>query len=452
MRATPTTNLVEMVERRVLSLTPPQALILSFVALALLGTLLLKLPGAATAPLSWSDALFTATSASTVTGLAVLDTGTDFTVFGQIILLVLMQFGGLGLMSFGILIISLARHKLNLGQRAMMREALNQSGSGDMRRLLRGMFLFAIVMEAGGTLLLALHWVPRMGWADGLFYSFFHAVSAFNNAGFGLSADSLMGDVGSPLVNVVITGLFISAGLGFVVIADMVEKKRFSTCSLHTKLMLVGTVGLNVFAMAVLLVLEYGNPATLGGLADLSERLWAAWFAAVTPRTAGFNTIDTGALTAPSAVFVIILMFIGGGPGSTAGGIKLTTFLVMLVTVRAFLMRTERPVVFGRSLDYGTIIRGLTISIISLFAVLSGTFILTITESASFIDIAFEVVSASATVGLSRGITGDLTPIGRAVITVMMLIGRVGPLALAFVLVHRQAAAIQYPAGQINMG
>ncbi len=452
MRTAPTPDLVDEVERRFLSLTPPQAIFASFIGLALVGTLLLKLPAASHVPTSWSQALFTAVSASTVTGLTVVDTGSHFTRFGQIVLLILMQFGGLGLMSFGVFVISLARNSLNLGQRAVMREALNQSGSGDMRKLLKRMFVFTFTMEVCGTLVLALHWVPELGLERGLYYSFFHCVSAFNNAGFTLDPHSLMRDVGSPLVNIAITGLILCGGIGFVVVADMMDKHHFSEYSLHTKLMLVGTVVISVIGMLVLLVLEYGNPDTLGGLPKLSDRLWASWFASITPRSGGFHTIDTGAMHDSSALFTMVLMFIGAGAGSTAGGIKLTTFIVMVLTVRAFLLGLEKPVVFGRSLDFGIIIRALTVSMMSLFAVIIGTFILAIIEDAHFVDIAFEVTSAAATVGLSRGLTPELSPVGQAVIMILMLLGRAGPLALAFVLVHRYASRIQYPTGQVNLG
>lgn len=452
MRPVPTADLVNLVERRVLSLTPPQAIFSSFIALSIVGTFLLMLPGATTSPITWSQAWFTSVSASTVTGLVVVDTGTQFTLMGQVILLALMQLGGLGLMSFGVFIISLARNRLNLGQRAMMREALNQSGSGDMRQLLRRMFVFTIAMELVGTLLLAVRWVPEMGWSQGLWFSFFHAISAFNNGGFALSSNSLMNEVGSPIVNIVITGLFISGGIGFVVIADMVGKRRFSDYSLHTKLMLIGSLVLSLVGMLVLFALEYTNPATLAGLPSLGDKLWAAWFASNTPRSGGFNTIDTSAMQDSSALFTMVLMFIGAGAGSTGGGIKVTTFIVLVLTTRAFLLGRDRPVVFGRSLDYGIIIRALTTAIMSLFAVIIGTFILTMTEDARFVDIAFEVTSAAGTVGLSRGLTPELSGIGQAVIVVLMFLGRAGPLALAFVLVHRHASRIQYPAGQVNLG
>lgn len=452
MRPVPSADLVDFVERRLLSLTPPQAIFASFIGLALAGTILLKLPMANALPVSWQQALFTSVSASTVTGLSVIDIGTHFTTFGQVVLLILMQLGGLGLMSFGLFLISLTQNRLNLGQRAVMREALNQSGSGDMRRLLQRMFVFAFAMEAVGTLLLALHWVPELGWRSGLYTSLFHAVSAFNNGGLALASDSLMQDVGSPIVNIVIPALFLGGGIGFVVVADMLEKRSFAQYSLHTKLMLVGTAVISVVGMLVLLLLEYGNPNTLGALGSFGDKLWAAWFASSTPRSAGLNTINTAMLSDASALFTILLMFIGAGAGSTGGGIKLTTFIVILLAVRAFLLSQERPVVFGRSLDHTIILRALTVLTMSLLAVLAGTFILTITESARFIDILFEVTSAAATVGLSRGMTGDLSGVGQAVIMLLMLLGRAGPLALAFMLVHRMGSRIQYPSGQVNLG
>ena len=452
MRAIPAPQLVQEVEKSLLRLTPPQALILSFVVLSLLGAILLKLPAASHGPTSWWQALFTATSAATVTGLAVVDTGTHFTLFGKWVLLFLMQAGGLGLMTFGVFIIYLTRRQLTLSHRAALSEALNQSGQADMRRLLRWMFGFTAGMEVLGTLLLALQWIPEKGWPDGLFYSFFHAVSAFNNAGFGLASDNLVAWVGNPLINIVISALFISGGIGFVVIADMVGKRRFRDYALHTKLMLLGTLVLNIVAMLAILALEYGNPKTLGALPGLADKLWAAWFQGVAPRTAGFNSVDIGAMRESSALLVMMLMFIGGGSGSTASGIKLSTFIVMLYATRAFLLAQDRPVIFGRSLESNTILKAMAISLISLFCVLIGTFVLTVTEQGTFVDLAFEVVSAFGTVGLSRGVTSHLTPVGEAVIMFLMLVGRVGPLTLAFIFANRRRAAVQYPPGQIGIG
>lgn len=441
-------------KNRLWRLTPPQVLISSFVALSLIGAFLLKLPFASNEPTTWLQALFTSVSASTVTGLVVVDTGTHFTIYGQLILLALMQLGGLGLMTFGVFIIHLTKGgSLSMSERIVVSEALNQPGQADLMRQMTWLIGFTVTMELVGTALLAAHWVPQMGWQQGWYYSFFHAISAFNNAGFGLASDSLTADVGSSVVNIIISALFISGGIGFVVVLDMLHKQRFRDYALHTKLMVIGTLVINLIAMAILLLLEYGNPDTLGGLPSLADKLWAAWFQAVTPRTAGFNSIDIGALLPASAFFIMGMMFIGGGSGSTASGIKLSTFIVLLLATRSFFFRQERPVIFGRSLGSEVVLKALAITIVSLFCILTGTFLLALSESeATFLDLAFEAVSAFATVGLSRGVTADLSPIGQYIIMALMLVGRVGPITLAFLLTRRHSNRIRYPDGQVNVG
>jgi trk system potassium uptake protein TrkH len=443
--------LIRQAQKRLLSLTPPQALILSYIGLSLAGVLLLKLPAANTGPISWMQALFTAVSASTITGLTVVDSGTQFTLFGQWILIFLMQCGGLGLMTFGILILRLSSGQMSLRQRAALRDSFNQSG-GDVVQLMQLMAGFMVAMEALGTLLLALHWVPQMGWPRGLFHSFFHAVSAFNNAGFALSANSLAGELASPLVNLVIPLLFVSGGIGFAVVADLVRKRRFREYSLHTKLMLVGTLAINLTAILVLLALEHGNPETLGGLDGWDQKFWAAWFQALAPRSAGFATLDIGKLLPETAFFIMGLMFIGAGSGSTGGGIKLTTFIVLLLATRAFARQHTHAVVFKRRLDSVMVMKALAITVIALFCVMTGTFLLAITEPAAFLDLAFEAVSAATTTGLSRGITAGLSLPGQCLVMILMLIGRIGPLTLAFTLANPQGARIQYPDGQVNIG
>lgn len=453
MQAAPSYEPFEQAKKQLRELTPPQLLILSYIFLSLLGTLLLKLPAATTQPITWMQALFTSVSASTITGLAVVDTGTHFTVFGQVVMLLLIQLGGLGLMTFGVFLVHLTRGDLSLGNRIAVGDALNHTGQSDMRRLLRWLIGFTFGAEAVGTALLAIHWVPELGWSRGWYYSFFHAVAAFNNAGFSLAPDSLMAHVGNPLINTVISVLFVSGGIGFIVIADMMAKRRFREYALHTKLMLVGTVVVNIVAMLVLLVLEYGNPATLGGLPDASSKLWGAWFQAVTPRSSGFNSTDTAGLLPASAFFIMGLMFIGGGSGSTGGGIKLSTFIILLLATRSFFWRQERPVIFGRSISQAVVIKSLAITIVSLFFAMTGTFLLVLAEpSYPFLDLAFEAVSAAATVGLSRGVTPNLSEAGMLILIVLMLIGRVGPLTLVFLIAHKRGDRIRYPEGQVNVG
>lgn len=444
--------LYRQVTRQVLRLTPPQALIVSFIGLSLVGMLLLKLPFASNAPTSWTQALFTAVSASTITGLTVVDTGSHFTLFGQWILLALIQLGGIGLLTFGVLIIHMASGRLTLRNRAALQDSFNQSGRLDMRRLLRVLFSFIVLTELLGTLLLATQWVPEMGWSRGLFYSFFHAVSAFNNAGFGLASHSLATYVGNPVINLVISSLFISGGIGFAVIADLRTKRRFREFALHTKLMLVATVAINLVAMLTLLMLEYGNPNTLGGLHGFGTKLWASWFQAVAPRSSGFTTMDTVHLMPATAFFVMTLMFIGAGSGSTGGGIKLTTFVVLLVATRTFLRQQRNPVLFGRSIESGMILRALAVTVMALFCVITGTFLLVLTENKPFLDLAFEAVSAASTTGLSRDVTPTLSLAGQFIVMTLMLIGRVGPLTLAFTLANPRRADIEYPSGRVNIG
>ena len=441
----------QRLRRRARRLTPPQALLLSYAGLAVAGMLLLKLPAASQASTSWLQALFTAVSAATITGLTVVDISHQFTVFGQLVLLLLMQLGGLGLLTFGIFILHVSSGRLRLRDRAALRDAFSHGG-GDIRALLRTMVGFVLVMETLGSLLLALHWVPQLGWSRGLFYSVFHAVSAFNNVGFTLTEGGLIGYVGNPLVNTVISILFITGGIGFVVISDVRGKRRFADFSLHTKLMLVGTVLLNLLAMGTLLALEYGNPRTLGGLPDLATRLWAAWFQAVTPRSAGLSTVDIGGLLPASALFMMVLMFIGAGSGSTGGGIKLSTFIILLVATRAFMQQRAQPVVFGRSIDAGTVQKALAVTIIAVLLAVLATFLLLLTETHSFLDLAFEAVSALSTVGLSRDITPTLSVPGQWLIMLLMLVGRVGPLTLVFIIAHPHGASVRYPAAPVLVG
>ncbi|MDZ5472911.1 TrkH family potassium uptake protein [Bacillus sp. 31A1R] len=435
----------------VIHLSPPQILAISFLALILIGTGLLKIPAASNAYITWLDALFTATSAITVTGLVVVDTGMDYSVFGQIVIMCLIQLGGLGLMTFAVLIVMMLGKKIGLQQRILIQESFNQTSLGGLVRLIKVLFIFTIALESIAFVILSIRWVPEFGWIEGMYQSLFHTISAYNNAGFSLWSDGLTAYVGDPTVNIVITGLFITGGIGFTVIADLWYKKSFKKLALHTKIMIVGTFLINIFAFILIFILEYANPATLGTL-PLSDKLWGAYFQAVTPRTAGFNSIDIGSMTTPSILLMILLMFIGAGSASTGSGIKVTTFLVMVFATVTFLRGRSETVVFNRTIKTQTIIRALAIIVISLLAVFVVLFTLTITEDQPFLALLFEVVSAFGTVGLSMGITADLTSIGKQVIIIMMFIGRIGPLTLAFSLAKPKKSPIRYPDEEIFTG
>jgi len=437
----------------VIRLSPPEILLLGFALLCAIGALLLWLPGSATRPLAWHEALFTATSAVTVTGLSVIDVGKDLTFIGQLVLLVLIQVGGLGFMTFAALTVLLLGTRLPLSQQNLVREALGEIAFSDIRDLVKLVVAFAFITETVCTLLLACHWVPEQGLEMGLWHSLFHAVSAFNNAGFSTFSDSLIKEVGDPLVNATVTLMFIVGGLGFVVVSDLYRHRRWSRLAMQTKVVLLATFWLNVIATAILLGLEWSNPGTLGGLGSVFAKLQAAWFQAVTPRTAGFNTLETGSLTDASTLLVMVLMFIGAGSSSTASGIKITTFVVLLLTARAFYRNTEHPTVFGRSIPQETVIKAITVALAGVLLVVMALFGLTITDSEqSFLDLAFETVSAFGTVGLSRGITSDLSLPGQFLLGLTMLLGRVGPLSVGYFLATRQARGVRYAKGDIQIG
>lgn len=438
--------------RSAIHFSPPQTLAFTFLIFILGGTVLLKLPIATTEPISWMDAWFTATSATTVTGLIVVDTGITYTLFGEMVIMFLMQSGGLGLMTFSILILMMLKKKIGLRQRILTQQSLNlnQTSIGGLVRLVKRLFIFSISIEAIAFGILCIKWIPEFG-ILGIKYSLFHSISAFNNAGFSLWENNLIHYVGDPLVNIVITALFITGGLGFTVLADVWDKRRFHKLSLHSKLMLVGTLIINVSALLALFFLEYGNPETIGNF-SFFDKLWGSYFQAVTPRTAGFNTLDIAEMTTPSILLMMLLMFIGAGSGSTGSGIKVTTFVVMILATISFLRGKSETTAFNRAIKPHTIVRALSIMMISILLIFVAIFILTITEDAPFLVIAFEVISAFGTVGLSMGITPDLTFLGKIVIIVMMFIGRIGPLTIAFVFARQKSLSIRYPEEDIFTG
>ncbi|MGF3105161.1 TrkH family potassium uptake protein [Rossellomorea sp. DUT-2] len=439
-------------KHKVIRLSPPQLLVVTFLFFIIVGMGLLKLPFATTESITWLDALFTTTSAMTVTGLAVVDTGDAFTLFGEVIIMSLIQIGGLGIMSFAVLIFMMLGKKIGFKERLLLQQALNQTSVGGVIKLVKYLFIFSFLVEGFAVLLLASEWVPEFGWRRGLYVSIFHSISAFNNAGFSLWSDSLMGYVGSPIVNITISFLFIVGGIGFTVLVDLWKSKTIRRLSLHTKIMIVGTFVINVFAFMMIFILEYNNPNTLAQL-PLLDKLFASYFQAVTPRTAGFNSIDYGSMERSTLLLTILLMFIGAGSASTGGGIKLTTFVVISLSVFAFLKEKREIRIFRRTIDQNYIFKALAVSMISVLLVFTALFFLDMTErNASFLAILFEVVSAFGTVGLSMGITGSLTAIGKWIIIIVMFVGKLGPLTLAFSLSRPDKEKIRYPKEDILTG
>ncbi len=432
--------------------SPPQLLIESFLALIVIGTCLLKLPWSTVAPVTWLEAAFTATSAVTVTGLVVVDTGSQYTVLGQLIILTLIQFGGLGLMTFAVLTAVALGFRLGLTQQLVAREAFNEISFQTTRRAGASIALFAFTVEAIGLVVLAIFFVPEKGWSEGLYHALFYTVSAFNNAGFALSSDSLSDYVDHAGITLTVSGLFIIGGLGYVVVRELFEKRSLARLSVYAKLILFTTLVLNLLATGAFLALEYTNPQTLGAIEGLGNKLLAAWFHGTTPRTAGFNTLDVGAFTMGTTVLLLLLMFIGAAPNSTASGIKLSTFVVLIATTRAFLQGNRHVTVFRRSVRRETIVKALALTTIAMATIFIGVFALSVLVRGDFLDLAFEVVSAFGTVGLSRGATDDLGSAGQLVIMVIMLVGRVGPLTLGYILAVRRKTHVRYAAVEFPVG
>lgn len=438
--------------KRKINVSPPVALAVLYGLCIAIGTLLLKLPIATPAPIAWQDALFTATSAVTVTGLVVLDTGSDFTLFGQFVIMLLIQMGGLGLMTFAVLVMSLLGYPIGIPHRLYLKNDLNHTSLADVLYLVGVIIRVVLIFELVGAGLLALVFVPEFGWAQGLWQSAFHAVSAFNNAGFALFPDSLSRWVESPVISIIIPALFITGGIGYAVIADIHQHRSWRYLSLHSKLMLSGTALLILVAWVSFAALEWNNPDTLGEISSTWDRVLASWFQATTTRTAGFNTLDIGAIHDSTAMMFMTMMFIGAGTTSTGGGIKVTTFIVLVLATVAFFRRHQRLRAFGRSLGPEEVMKVLALTVVSFLVVLASIFTISISHDGKFLDLVFEVVSAFGTVGLSRGATSELDTLGRMVIMLLMFIGRVGPLTLGFFLASPMPTRIRYPAGKVGLG
>lgn len=425
------------VSRQWVKINPAQTLSLGFFFLIILGTLLLMLPFATKDRhhLSFIDALFEATSAVCVTGLVVVDTQSTFTLFGQIVLMVLIQIGGLGFMTVAILIALFLGKNIGLKGRLMIQESLNQLSLEGMVRLVKFVVFFTLLIEGLGAVILAIRWSSDFGFPQSIFYGIFHSISAFNNAGFDIMGGfkSITGYVGDVTVILTLSSLLIIGGIGYTVIVDLLKKKSLRKLSLHSKLVLLVTLILNVLATILIFVLEYNNPGTLGNL-SFKDKLLGAFFHGVVPRTAGFNSLNMPDLTLSTQFVTMFLMFIGGGSGGTAGGIKVTTFVILILAVWTLIRGRDEVNILGKRLPNDIIFRAFSITVYSTAIVSLVIFILTITEEAPLNMILFEVISAFATVGMSLGLTTELSPVGKILISLMMFIGRVGPLTIAFAL------------------
>ncbi len=446
--------------RYTLSLSPIQKVLLSFVMLILIGTALLKLPFSTHSGISLIDALFTSTSAVCVTGLIVLDTAKDFTSFGQFIILLLIQFGGLGIMTFSIAILSLIGGNLSIKWRFTFDSFYNEIGEFPIKSLLKKIIFYTFIIESSIAIVLFSQFLGYFKLPDAIWHSVFHSVSAFCNAGFSTFSNSLIDFRNNIIIQLAIGGGIVLGGLGFLVLTELARlqlKKTsfiFSQFTLHTKFVLMITAVLIFMGMITFLILEWNY-----SIKNLSavEKLFAALFQSITCRTAGFNTVDIGSLRSHTLFMMILLMFIGGSPGSIAGGIKTTTMGVILSLIYAMFTGKNQIVLWGRSLNTETIERSTTLMILSILFITFATFLLltidTFNVKNSFLAAIFEVTSAFGTVGLSTGITSTISDPGRVLMCLVMYIGRLGPLTLIMALTsQKKRINIQYPEEHIMIG
>ena len=438
-------------------LDPIRITALGFAVMILLGALLLLLPAAnkdgTTVP--FVNALFTATSATCVTGLIVYDTYTQFTLFGQAVILTLIQIGGLGFMTVGTLLMLVTHRHIGLAGRNLLTESVSAFQIGGIVRLVRRIIIGTAIIETIGAAMLAIRFCPLLGVKTGLYYAFFHSISAFCNAGFDImgrftSYTSLTPFRGDVIVNLTIAALIVIGGIGFVVWDDLREHKlRWRKYRLHTKIVITATISLIVGGAIAFFLLE--RTRTLSGL-PVGQQILASIFQSVSPRTAGFNTVEMGELSEGGSALTMLLMFIGASPGSTGGGLKTTTLATIIMTTVAYIRGTSDVNIFRRRLPTDTVRRAFSFTTIYLALILFGIFALTAAQPLPLKDVAFEVFSALGTVGLTTGITRALGTFSRIIITLLMYIGRVGSLTLIFAVLRSDDAGLRNPEEKIIIG
>jgi len=410
----------------------------------LIGTALLLFPFTTeSGQISFIDALFTATSGVCVTGLVVQDTATYFSPVGQGIIFLLFQLGGLGIMTFSTLILLVAGKRISIKDRILIQEDFHHRAPKDFKSLIKNIFLYALALEFLGTLFLFLYWQKDYGWLKALSHSVFHSVSAFCNAGFSLFSDSFYGFRESAWINATLIILIVLGGLGFLVLDELkgkligLVKREKTKLSLHTKLVLALTLWLIVFFLVIFLLIEWNQ-----SLKHFSgqEKMLSSLFQVITPRTAGFNTMNLNSLSLAVVLLLMMLMFIGASPGSTGGGVKTSTIGVILAFLKSKITARDTVNLFYRTLPMELVTKAFTVVTLAVSIIFLSSFLLLMTQpNASFREVLFEVFSAFGTVGLSLGLTPKLTIVGKIVIILVMYIGRVGPLTLLYVFSRERA-------------
>lgn len=445
-------------------LSPLRVSVLAFALFILAGAAFLMSPFCSPGrPLRFIDALFTATSAACVTGLTVLDTGKDLSRIGQIVVLVLIQVGGLGIMTMSTVFLLVAGRRPSLGARMVVQDTFTHRGDRDVRSMILDVVRFTLVIELCGATLLLARFGGMYPMGEALYLSIFHSVSAFCNAGFSTFSNNLEGFVGDPLVSLTVAVLIVCGGIGFLVLRELKllfrGRGRANRClSLHSRLVLVTSGALIGGGSLLILLMEWGN--TLAGL-SVGEKLLASFFQAVTPRTAGFNTLPIGSMANQTLMLMVILMFIGASSGSTGGGIKTGTFATLVVMGVSRLLGYPEPKAFGRTISPGSVARAMSVTMVCAAVVLLGTLLLQMTEVGSspspgargrFLELLFEVVSAFGTVGLSTGVTPALTDGGKLLIVLIMFMGRLGPLVMAVAVARQRTVRFRFAEESIMIG
>ena len=447
---------------KILSIAPTRIIVLSFAILILTGALLLTLPAASRdgRSISFLNALFTATSAACVTGLVVVDTYKHWTLFGQLVILSLIQVGGLGIVTLASFFSVLLGRKMSLKGMILTQESTNHFSFEGVLRLVKYIIIFTFGVELLGALLLSISFIPQFG-AKGIYLSFFHSISAFCNAGFDLMSIQGKGEFVSltyynnnPLVLYTIGALIVVGGLGFLVWKDLFDFPKNKSLFLHTKVVLVITAILIVSGAILFFIFESSNPATMGQL-NFFEKINAAVFQSVTPRTAGYNSLPINDMKDISKFTTVILMFIGAAPGSTAGGIKVTTFGIILFAIISQIKGSSETIIFKRKVASTIVIKSMAIAILSIAVVFIVTTVILAVERKPFLDVLYEATSAFGTVGLTTGITPSLHVTSKLLLILGMFLGRVGPVTFAIALslkANNKDSAITYPEGKIVVG
>jgi len=434
---------------------PSRILVFGFLSVILIGTVLLMLPQASAShkSMTFIDALFTAVSAVCVTGLIVVDTATHFSRFGQIVILFLLQIGGLGIMTMTTFFVILLGRNIGLKQKIFLKQDLKQQSLIGIKHVFYSVLIFTLVIELSGAVLLFFEFKESFPIQTAIFHSIFHSISAFCNAGFSTFSNSLENYAASLLVNIVIMILIILGGLGFVVLIELFRYKKAGRLSLHAKMVLIITIVLIIVGFFVILFVEWGNSDTLKNK-SFKEKILTSLFQSVTPRTAGFNTIPIYKMRDASIFLVILLMIIGASPGGTGGGIKTTTFGLIILSVLATISGEEEIVINKIRIKKTIALKAAAITAVFIFISLLFIFILFLTENARAVDIVFEVFSAMGTVGLSLGLTSKLSVIGKIIISFAMFIGRVGPITLAVAIRFktRSTAGVKFPEERVEVG